>query len=45
MGKLLVAIIFAVLIVGCCMYVMVSKILPATGTAGDNTKAVIESGF
>jgi hypothetical protein len=45
MAKLVVAIIFTVMIVGCCIYVMGGKIIPATGTAGTNVSTTIQNAF
>jgi hypothetical protein len=45
MGKLVVTILIAVLLGGAALYAVGSQLVPATGTAGTNTKGKINTAF
>lgn len=45
MSKLVVAVLMAVLITGATLYVIGAQIVPATGLAGNQTRAQINDAF
>ncbi len=45
MSKLLVGIVMTVLILGCCIYAVGGKVIPAIGVAGNSVKTSIDQAF